>query len=89
VINPEVSTVTVGDTPTLLFQGSGRVQIVRVPPNNSNVCLGDSNVSFGSTASQWRVLPADTFQESFEADAELYGVTASGTTQVVRVTRWF
>lgn len=87
--NPEIQLVTVTDAPTLLFTGCGKVQIERVFPNNSQVAIGGPSVTYGSTAAQWRLLPNVEFNEEFRADAAIYGITSTGTTQVVRVTRWF
>lgn len=87
--NPAISLVTVTDTPTLLFAGCGKVQLERVTPNNSTVSVGGSGVTYGSTGSQWRNLTTAEFKETFEADAEIYGVSNTGTSQVVRVTVWF
>lgn len=79
--NPEVTVVTVGTTPQLIFAGCGRT-------HGGSALFGDGAVAAGVSTSWFQLNYADAKELAFEADAQLYAVTQSGSVNV-RVVRWF
>jgi hypothetical protein len=83
--NPQITTVTITSTPTLVFSGCGNVRLNQV--SGSAYVVGGANVQYIGGAHTW--FSAGNGVE-FKADAELYAVCAfPGDTAVVRVERWF
>jgi hypothetical protein len=82
--NPETTIINVGDTPTLIFSGCGTVNIQDVA--GIGYTLGNSSVAYNTTNANRFFLPVPV---SFDADAELYAVRATGQSGNVAVTRYF
>lgn len=83
---PEISTVTIGTTPTLVFQGTGFVSLEYLSGNSA--VFGDSTVSFATPATQFGGSFFQASGKEFKATAEVYGVCNSGS-GVYRVVHWF
>lgn len=87
MINPEVSVVTVGTTPQLVFSGCGSVDF-RIATSGGAAQFGDSALAAGIGTSWFQLNYADSKAVEFKADAEVYAKAASGTCDI-RIVRWF
>ncbi len=86
--NPEITVVTVTDSPTLVFSGCGKVTCSNIGANSPNYGKADVVASGGTNWLQ-KLFAQDSFEKEFRANAEVYAICSTGQTTTVRVTRWF
>lgn len=86
--NPEITTVTVTDTATLVFSGCGKVSVDNIGANSPNYGAA-SVLPSGATGWLTKLFAQNSFEKEFEADAQVYAVCGTGLSTTVRVTRWF